>query len=85
MGISKSTKEAEDDFKDKVAILEAILGEKQFLAGDVVTIADISVAGEVPYLKRIDPTASHLKLDAWYERVKTAVPALAEVHAEAFK
>lgn len=56
-----------------------------FFAGELVTIADISLGVEVLFLKMIDPNASNPKLEAWYERLKTAVPVLAELNAEALK
>lgn len=81
------TKEMTDDLKEKVAILEAILGDQPYLAGDQVTIADISLGVIVPFVKPMlnDSTFSNPKLEAWYERVKEAVPALAELNAEGMK
>lgn len=75
----------EDELIEKVSIIEAILGDQLFFAGDHVTIADISLGVTFPYFKMLDPTFSNDKLEAWYERVKKVVPALAELNGEAIK
>ena len=54
-----------------------------------MTIADISLGVEVPFLKMVlDPASTSEaspKLKAWYERLSKAVPALAELNGEAKK
>ena len=55
-----------------------------------MTIADISLGVEVPFIKMIlgpgsAEDASKSKLKAWYERLSKAVPELAELNGEAKK
>ncbi len=68
--------EAIDDLKEKIAILEAILGDSQFMAGDKITLADISLAVSIPIVKHMFSGLLTEKLAAWYDRVGKALPAV---------
>ena len=65
---------------DKQQVLHAILGDRPFLAGSHVTIADISLAASYPWLAiagLITP-----QLEAWYQRVTERVPQLIQCNSE---
>ena len=75
--------EAVAELKEKVEIVEAILGDQRFLAGENVTLADISFGVEVPMIKVLYPSFISPKLQAWYDRTLRDVPALEEYNSQA--
>lgn len=70
--------EAIDDLKEKIAILEAILGDNQFFTGATITLADISLAVSIPIVKHMFTGLLTDKLAAWYDRVGKALPGVVE-------
>lgn len=64
----------------KLTYIEEILGEQNFLAGDQVTLADISLAVSVPYFKLVFAQHWTEKLEQWNKRVLAAVPSLKELN-----
>ena len=77
------SEEAVNELKEKTQILETILGDQQFFAGDKVTLADISLGCSVPFLKEIQPELFTAKLEAWFVRLCKAVPAFVEYNDQA--
>lgn len=71
-----------DDLTEKIAILEAILGEQDFFAGSQVTLADISLVVSIPVIESLFPTLLTPKLSAWAQRVEKALPVVKELHDE---
>lgn len=73
-------------FKEKLAVLDTLLGEQKFFAGDQVTLADLSLGVVIPaipkYLESDDYLSDRLK--RWIDRAQTACPALKEIN-EALK
>lgn len=67
--------------KEKIAILEAILGDNPFFTGANVTLADISLAVSIPIVKHMFTGLLTEKLAAWYDRVGKAVPGVVEYEA----
>lgn len=65
-------------------ILEAFLATDQFLVGNQLTIADISVAVTVLPLEIYAPLQSekHPKILAWLNRVKETIPFFDEMNAK---
>lgn len=78
-------KEAIDDLKEKMTILETLLGDNKFFAGDSVTIADISLGVSIPFMNQFEACLSSPKFDAWYERLVKEVPTLLELNEQAMK
>lgn len=69
------------ELNDKVAVLEIILENEPFLAGNQLTIADLSVGASYLFLQALE--LSSLKLDDWYRRIGLEVPVFAEMSAQA--
>ncbi|KAH9399409.1 Glutathione S-transferase [Tyrophagus putrescentiae] len=70
---------------EKMATLETIMGDSEFVAGNEVTIADISIAVTIPILKAmVNENFITAKLLRWYERVLVKIPALKQLNEEAF-
>ncbi|KAJ6219731.1 hypothetical protein RDWZM_005543 [Blomia tropicalis] len=75
--------EALDNLGEKVKILETLLGDQQFFAGDKATIADISFGVILSFLEKMNPEWYPSKFQAWYERLTKAVPELLEYNNKA--
>lgn len=72
--------EAIDVYTEKLEILELILGEKKFLTGDELTLADISIAAEFPNLKNVRNDLLTPKITDYQTRVHEACPELKELN-----
>ena len=72
--------QAVTELKEKIEILEAILGNQKFFAGDTATIADISLGAGIPILKVLYPGLMSVKLQSWYDRVLRDIPELDEIN-----
>jgi len=70
--------QAIEDLKEKVQILESILGDSRFFGGEDVSIADISLGASMPILKLLYPSLVSITLQAWYDRTLRDVPELEE-------
>lgn len=70
---------------EKMADLEKIMGNKKFVAGNEVSIADISIAVTIPILKAfVNEEFVTSKLHKWYECVLVKVPELKLLNDEAY-
>lgn len=70
---------------EKMANLESIMGNWKFVAGNEVSIADISIAVTIPILKAfVNEEFIPCKLQQWYERVLAKVPELKPLNDEAY-
>ncbi len=73
--------EAIAELKDKIAVFETILESEPFLAGNQLTIADLSVGASYLFLQALELSSS--KLDDWYRRIGLEIPVFAEMSAQA--
>ncbi|KAH9393190.1 Glutathione S-transferase, N-terminal domain [Tyrophagus putrescentiae] len=73
--------EAIAELTDKVSVLETLLESEPFLAGNQLTIADLSVGASYLFLQALKLSSS--KLDDWYGRIGLEVPVFAEMSAQA--
>lgn len=66
-----------------MTLLETIIGECKYVAGDEVSIADISLATTMPILSLFGDGFIPQKIADWYERVVAEVPDLKQINDEA--
>lgn len=65
------------------AVLDARLGERRFIVGDALTLADIDVAAPFSQARRTGaPFAEYPNLEAWQRRLLETVPAWEETRRE---
>lgn len=76
----EATKEALDELAEKISILESLLGEQAFFAGENITLADISLGASVPVMKMFFKDMWPEKLESWYSRLSKIVPQLPELN-----
>ncbi|XP_017480610.1 PREDICTED: glutathione S-transferase 4-like [Rhagoletis zephyria] len=75
----EASKEALDELAEKISILESLLGEQKFFAGENITLADISLGASVPVMKMFFKDMWPKKLESWYIRLSESVPQLPEL------
>lgn len=69
--------------KEKITVLETLIGDKQFITGDTLTLADISVAAGFPLVKHLEPSLFSPKLEKYLQRVFQACPELKQLEDSA--
>lgn len=73
------TEEQMTDARNAINELLALKGDKKFVAGPNVTLADISLAMTYTFLEKFFPEEVK-PLNQWYKDVETAVPAVKEIN-----
>lgn len=73
-----------DDTYGAFKLLEAFLAEEPYLAGDHITVCDISMAVLVSLLKLFAPLddVEHPNIIAWLDRIYENVPSFGEINDE---
>ncbi|KAJ6221767.1 hypothetical protein RDWZM_000312 [Blomia tropicalis] len=69
-----------EELQEKLNLLVTLLGDKPFFNGQNATIADISIGASAIVVQSVFPKLWPEQLNAWYERLLTAVPKMAEVN-----
>ncbi|KAL1422013.1 hypothetical protein MTO96_022545 [Rhipicephalus appendiculatus] len=82
----QGTKHSADELKaceeNVVKVLERLVGDSKFAAGDKITIADLCLIGHIIFCLEIPCVnkAKYPKLTAYYERVKSSLPYFDEIY-----
>ncbi|KAI1285678.1 Glutathione S-transferase 1, isoform C [Halotydeus destructor] len=73
----------EQAFKDKLALLEGYLSGNKYVAGDTLTIADLSIVAGIGFLKVVNyDLTAYPNIVAWRARLEQGLPFYKEVNDE---
>lgn len=80
------SQEKETVMKGKLSILENILSHQPYIAGDHLTVADLSIVNTLSLLQVCDYSlASYPHLDKWVHKVKSEFPQYEETAKNGIK
>jgi len=75
--------EIEKAYKEKLAILETIMGTNKYLAGDTLTLADLSIFAVLSMTEVVSYDLSGFeKVKSWMDRLKGELPDYEEINGK---
>jgi len=70
-------------FRDKLELLDGFLAKNKYVAGDQLTIADLSIVASITFVRVVEYDLSEFKnLTAWIEKLSKELPNFAEINDE---